>query len=67
MVQYLTAQNVIQIGRTKMDVYRLNENRKRMQEEILALRAELRSVTERLFVLEVELDKKGARVQSKKD
>ena len=50
-----------------MDIYRLNENRKRMQEEILALRAELRSVTERLFVLEVELDKKGARVQSKKD
>ena len=67
MAQYLTAQDVIQIGRTKMDVYRLNENRKRMQEEILALRAELRSVTERLFVLEVELDKKSARVQSKKD
>ena len=67
MVQYLTAQDVIQIGRTKMDIYRLNEHRKTMQEEILELRAELRSVTERLFALEEKKVKKSARVQSKKD
>ena len=70
MAQYLTAQDVIQIGRTKMDIYRLNEHRKTMQEEILGLRAELRAlyiiVTEKLSALE-EKPKKSARVQSKKD
>jgi len=53
-----------------MDIYRLNEHRKTMQDEIIGLRSELRAlytiVTERLFALE-EKPKKSARVQSKQD